>query len=450
MINREHNISDAVSKLAPYLEGNQDGYQGFRRRAVIVFTNSQWSMLACTVEAITRDSGMVDAAASRHYPQAILYEDWLSSAELLSFVSQVNDGRIVLGEHTLSAVETHRQWSRDQVPWRNIYMDRAGQVFSARFDRSNASAYGALLAPDQPYYPDITEAGRDWLPFAVYHGSSDARNGEVVLLLPETRAFLHEVTQENEILRILIHGTRAKELPLLLKGAWWDDKGIHHFEANITNGSGQARIPTTAARVECVLTDETGTIYDYMREDSYRYQGIGRDRSANDNTSLAQVVRAASQAGEGLRIEFKPFIELDNKKNNEKLKEVVKTIVAFANAKGGRIFLGINDDCELQGIDEQLSKSAGGTADASACDKYLGKLRGRIRDVVVGETEMVFKQTVVDGHLVAIVEIAEAKEKPVCIRQDHYLYVRRGSSNTKVSPNEWKSILGTHQLRLPN
>lgn len=450
MIDREHNIPDATQKLAPFLDANQSGYQGFRRRAVLGKTNDQWSLVACAVEAITADGGKVDVVGSRYYPQVVLHEDWLSSDELLEFVGQVNEGCVNLGEHNLSATEPHRQWNRDQVPSRNIYMNRAGQVFSTRFDRSNTSIYGALLAPDQPYYPDIAEAGRDWLPFTVYHGSSDARNGEVFLLLPETRASLHEVTLEGEMLHVLIRGTRSKELTLLLKGAWWDDDGIHHFNANISTGSGQVRIPTTAARVEFVLTDETGTIYDYMREDNYRHQGIGRDRLTNANTGLVQMVREACQAGEGLHIEFKPFIELESRKNNEKLKEIVKTVVAYANAKGGRIFLGINDDCELQGIDEQLSKSVAGVADSDTCDKYLGILRGRIRDVVVGETKLSFKYTVVDGHLVAIIEVAEAREKPVCIRQDHYLYVRRGSSNTKASPDEWKNILGTNQLQWPN
>ena len=445
MIDREHNIPDAAQKLAPYLEANQAGYQGLRRRAVLGNSNNQWSLLACTVEAITSDGGKVEALASRYYTQAVLYEDWLSIDELLEFVRQVNDGQIALGEHTLAAAEPHRLWSRDQVPLRNIYMARAGQVFSARYDRSNANTYGALLAPSQPYYPDITEAGRDWLPFTVYHGSGDARNGEVVLLLPETRAFLHEVATEDEMLDVRITGTGATDLPLLLKGAWWEGDGIHHFETNITNGCGQVRIPTTAARIEFVLTDKTGTIYDYLREDNYRYQGIGRDRSLDENTTLVQVVREACQSGEGLCIEFKSFIELEDLNKSEKLKEIVKTAVAFANTKGGRIFLGIDDDCELLGIDERLSKWAKGPVDAVACERYLGAIRGRIRDVVVGGPIMHFIQTVVDGRLVAIIEVAEAREKPICIRQDSYLYVRRGSSNTKVPPDEWKAIIGTQK-----
>ena len=45
------------------------------------------------------------------------------------------------------------------------------------------------------------------------------------------------------------------------------------------------------------------------------------------------------QEGEGLKIEFK-----------ESLKNIDKELVAFTNAEGGRIFLGISDDNKVKGI----------------------------------------------------------------------------------------------------
>lgn len=153
------------------------------------------------------------------------------------------------------------------------------------------------------------------------------------------------------------------------------------------------------------------------------------------------MVREARQNGEGLRVEFKPFIDLDDRKRGAKLKEIVRTVVSFANASGGHIFLGITDDCEVQGIEEELSRWAKATADPGACEKYLGALRARVRNDVVGEPEMRFLQISIDDRLVAIVAVSEAREKPVCIRQDKCLYMRRGSSNAKISPDEWKGIV---------
>ena len=121
--------------------------------------------------------------------------------------------------------------------------------------------------------------------------------------------------------------------------------------------------------------------------------------------------------------------------------------MAFANTQGGRIFLGIDDDCGLLGIDEPLSKWAQSQAGEVACNRYFGALLGRIRDVVVGDPGIRFMQTLIDDYRIAIIEVSAAQEKPICIHQDKYLYIRRGSSNSKASPLEWKTIIG---MQKPN
>lgn len=441
MFDRDHNIADPVKTLAAYLESNRSSYRSLRRRAVIYYSNSKWTLLACTVEGIVSDIEPVGAVASKCYPQAVLFEDRLSNGELLEFVKQASEGRFCLGEYPLEAINTHRNWTREQVPLSNRFMLRAGNVWSARFDDVNVNAYEALLAPQQPYYPDPFEAVKHWLPFPEYHGSSDGRKGEVILLLPETRAYLADATPHDNSLDIQVAGTELDKLSLELKGAWWDEEGIHHFEEKVSNGFTQLNIPATAKRLEYVLADSAGTIYDYQREDEYRHTGLGRKRMVSGDTSLVDIVREACGNGEGLQVEFKPFIDPENKK----LEEIYKTVVAFANTQGGRIFLGIDNECGLLVIDEQLEKWAKAEPNEAACERYLGAMRGKIRDVVLGDPALLFMQTVVDGCKIAIIEVSAAKDKPISIRQDKSLYIRRGSSNSKASPEEWKAIICTQE-----
>lgn len=439
MFDREYNITDPVKILAAYLESNRFSYLSLRRRAVIYFSNNKWTLLACTVEAIVSDIESVEAVASKCYPQAVLFEDRLSNEGLLDFVKQVSEGRFCLGEYSLEATNTHRQWTRERVPLSNNHMLRAGHVWSARFDDVNVNLYEALLAPQQPYYPDLFEAVKHWLPFPEYHGSSDSRKGEVILLLPETRAYLVDATPNGKVFDIRTAGTELDKLSLELKGAWWDGEGIHHFEKHVSNGLTQLNIPATANRLEYVLADSEGTIYDYQSEDEYRHTGLGRKRMVSGDTSFVDIVREACRNGEGLQVEFKPFIDPENKK----LDEIFKTVVAFANTQGGHIFLGINDDCGLLGIDEQLAKWAKAEPNEAACERYLGAILGKIRDVVQGDPVLRFKQTVVDDSRIVVIEVSPAKEKPISIRQDKCLYIRRGSSNSKASPEEWKAIVCT-------
>jgi hypothetical protein len=445
MFDREDNIAEPMKILAAYLESNRSSYQSFRRRAVILFSNNIWTLMGCSVEAIFSDFEQVEAVVTKCYPKAVLFEDKLTNQELLEFVTNVGKGHINLGEYSLEATNINRNWTRERVPLSNNSMLRSGHVWSTRFDDANVHSYDALLAPQQPYYPDIFEAVKHWLPVPEYQGNSNPRKGEVILLLPETRAFLADATSNGKIMNVRIAGTKIEQLSMELKGAWWDEEGIHHFQERIAYDQVQLNVPESANRLEYVLSDSEGTIYDYQSEDEYRHTGLGRKRMVIGDLSLVNIVLDACRNGEGLRVEFKPFVDLEH----VKLKEIIRTVVAFGNTQGGRIFLGIKDDCGLLGIDEQLAKWVEGEANEASCESYLGAIRGKIRDEVHGDLMLNFKQIVVDDRRIAIIEVSPAKEKPISIRQDMNLYIRRGSSNSKASPDEWKAIIGIQEGHFP-
>jgi len=270
MFNQENNIMNPVKLLEAYLEVNQSGCRALRRRAVIHYSNSKLTLLMCTVEVITSDIKPIEVVASTYYPQALLFEDWLSDRELLEFVKQVGEGHFYLGEHSLEATNTDWKWTGRWVPRSNDYMLRAGHVLSTRFDIVNVNLYEPLQAPQQPYYPDLFEAVKDWLPIHVYHARDDSRRGEIILLLPETRAYLVDATRNDKTLDIRVAGTGLNKLSLELKGAWWDEEGIHQIEEKVSNGLAKLNIPVTAKRFEYVLVDSKGTKYD-RQDESHRH-----------------------------------------------------------------------------------------------------------------------------------------------------------------------------------
>ncbi|VAW74105.1 hypothetical protein MNBD_GAMMA13-307 [hydrothermal vent metagenome] len=441
MINRELNITDPIKRVAEILESNAKGYCGLRRRAVLSHSNDGWVLVACTVEGIISSGNETQSSAVRQYSQAMLFEDWLTDQDCRDFINQIEQGRLCFGELILETTESNRHWSGEQVPLSNYHMDCAGYVLSTRFSADRAARFGALLAPEQPYYPDLDEAVRDWLPFPVYHGDSDSRNGDIVFLLPETRAFLSDAIPNGNRIGVRVAGTDAGQLSLMLKGAWWEDGLIHHLDVPINKQHAELNIPSNASRLEYALIDAKGTVYDFQRENEYQHAGLGRKRLRNVDAPLVAIVHEACLTGEGMKVEFKPFVELDIGKNNTKLSEIIRTVVAFANSVGGRIFLGIDDNCALIGIDTKLAQWAKASADEAACNSYLGTLRGKIRDMVVGDTTIHFLQALVDNQRVVIIEVSEAKERPISIRQDNYLYIRRGASNVRATPGEWRNII---------
>jgi hypothetical protein len=44
--------------------------------------------------------------------------------------------------------------------------------------------------------------------------------------------------------------------------------------------------------------------------------------------------------------------------------------------------------------------------------------------------------------IVGLIEVEMANQKPIEIAQDQYLYIRRGASNVRAFPREWKNVVG--------
>lgn len=417
----------------------------FRRRAVLTNEKGQWELLCCAIEGFRPGERISEPMRSRKYRQVILLEDLLSADECLSFVTELQAGHANFGTVNLKPFQ-NAQWTTIVMAVNNDYMAYTGYVIGLQFGQNrNQAPLGALLAPDQPYYPDVYEAARDWLPFPVYHGESDGRHGQIFFLLPETRAFITKAAfSEQETLDITVDGIDIGRLSLLIKGAYWVDKSIHHFENEIRASKAALTVPAYANRLEYYLLDREGAIYDFHREDRYSQFRSSVNLLGSVKRKIDQV-REAANKGEGRRIEFKPFVDLGSRRKSEdqktKLDEIIKTVAAFANTDGGHIYLGINDDCSITGIDNKLNEWAKSAIDESVINSYLGALRSEITGRLNEEVTLELSYVQIDGVLVAIIEVPPATCKPVSIRQDNHLYARRGANNGQVPPAQWENIL---------
>ena len=110
------------------------------------------------------------------------------------------------------------------------------------------------------------------------------------------------------------------------------------------------------------------------------------------------------QEGEGFKIEFK-----------ESLSNIDKEIVAFANAEGGRIFLGINDNRVIKGID------------------ITNKLKSQIQDIA-RNCDPAIKIDLEEVDNILIVNVNEGKDKPYKCSSGFYL--RQGPNSQKLSRDE--------------
>jgi len=115
------------------------------------------------------------------------------------------------------------------------------------------------------------------------------------------------------------------------------------------------------------------------------------------------------EEGEGQFVEFKERFD----------KSIAKEIVAFANAGGGRVFLGISDKNDIKGV-EVTNKLKSEVQDvARKCDPFIGIKLERVGDVLV-------------------VGISEGENKPYKCSEGFYM--RQGANSQKMSRDEILSV----------
>lgn len=126
----------------------------------------------------------------------------------------------------------------------------------------------------------------------------------------------------------------------------------------------------------------------------------------------AEDIKSIVQSGEGYNAEFK--IRVPNK-----VKELTEEICAFANAAGGVLFLGVDDDNIIHGVTINNSKR-------SAIQNSLNDINPHIHCPVY--------KVDIEGKEVWVIEVASGVQKPYIL--SGAIYVRQGSNSQKITSVE--------------
>lgn len=145
------------------------------------------------------------------------------------------------------------------------------------------------------------------------------------------------------------------------------------------------------------------------------------------------------QRGESSTLEFKASLQWDIRKDEKGTylrHEVLKTIVAFLNSEGGLLVIGVEDDGNVLGLEEDV-RLAGGDIDS-----FEQLLTNLIKEYIGPEYSPFIKPRFeqVDGRTVAAVEVDQATE-PAFLRWqgDKEFFVRLGNTTRELNAEEaWK------------
>ena len=123
---------------------------------------------------------------------------------------------------------------------------------------------------------------------------------------------------------------------------------------------------------------------------------------------------------ESERIEYKKLM----------VDDIYKEVIAFANTDGGIIYIGIDDQGNLTGIDN--------------VDETYTRLTNGIRDAIHPDVTM-FVRYVLQENKVIRIEVGEGSSKPYYLKaigmKPNGIYVRQGASSVQASPEQIRQMI---------
>lgn len=116
--------------------------------------------------------------------------------------------------------------------------------------------------------------------------------------------------------------------------------------------------------------------------------------------------------------------------NSQMINDIYKEVIAFANTDGGIIYIGIDDQGNLIGIED--------------VDETYTQLTNGIRDAILPDVTM-FVRYVLQENKVIRIEVGEGSYKPYYLKSKGMkpsgVYVRQGASSVQASPAQIRSMI---------
>lgn len=431
---REYNLgNEAIASLVrEVLSKEKDSYAGIRMRCVAIEKGGNWLNGLCLIEGVLRQNN-VQKSSSIKYKGVYLLEQWIEPDKLPAILESIVQGALAIDGHSISLDSQQRfnQW--EQVPSENNYSHFPGHLFTTSGSATlSLSGNAPLLSANNPFYANLYLAIRDWIRISNFSLSNDSRLGTIQLFLPHSRAYFDQIVREGDELVLSVEG--SVESGLLVKGAWEFSKTVEQVDLSLKLERDILPWVENSEGLELYLIGPDDTVYDFHRETAF--WSISHRRLFGTRGQESEGSRGVEDLllqGEGEQTEFKPFIEPDD---SSKLQEIVRTTIAFANKKGGTILLGVDNVCEVIGVEKKIMNAARRQSQTQeqAFDRYMGTVRQAIANDLNATPEINMEYVSLHGHKILVIRVPEGDRKPYWHIPSSQIYVRRGANTVKAHP----------------
>lgn len=360
--------------------------------------------------------------ATVEYPVLVLAERWFPAGAAADALLRVLRGEDPLGGCSLP-----------EAVGELAEMDTTGTPFTGWPESAFEASLGyggfpddrvPVVAPGRHPYPSMSHAVNDW----VWRQQTDPRwvlpfhdLGKLRVLLPDTRARIRWASWVGGTLRVESERNAAPDA-VELQAVTADRRTSTALGSRPVEPGVSWEVPPEAEAVEVYLVHRDGTLL------SHRKLRRGEHHRARPGEfALRELVEEELRRGEGERVEYKPFIASGDSKEGE----VVRTVVAFANTHGGRVYIGVGDDGTPQG--EGPLSSVGKANPEKALASAVKRLEWLVREKIKPVPEVTVSPVAVFGSPVVVVDVPAGEAAPYSTVQND-VFIRRGATTRKPDP----------------
>lgn len=416
-------VQDPCSSLLQELSKRRNQYDFVEVKGAIYLEGNVWK------NGVTKIHPRMDSEASASkntysYGDIIVFSRTLSVEGAIEVLNGLrSDGKISLQElpdyvapkqfrregDAYGFFDSYRKYGNYLFEWPSILYTTTENV-----ETRSQPLWKPLISPSLPFYPYLSYAIEKEVGF-----DPGGYFGRVIVLVPDYRARISLVFRSKSQIRVKLDVGKENPENLICKYYCVTEGGAYQNEFLFKGREKDIEFEHEVKEFHVCLLVRGGEVIDYK---SYLYTYPAGPGVEVEYTP--ENIEFIVKGGENEKVEFKEKIPEDHN-------ELVESIVAFANGKGGRLFLGVDGNCNIVGL--------------SPKDLDKERIVGMIRDRCEPAVEMKVNVHEVGDKRVVIIEVSPGKNKPYLVRGKGP-YIRVGSSDRIATRAELDQLYGRRQL----
>ena len=385
-----------------------DKAQQLYLQAVFIREQDTWKYLIGKCSVSNGAESQSESRYRRFYFVSVIFE-----GSVIDFIEQLYTGYSICTEMPDLKFPENTNWEEELVPSHSTKARYPIRVYKSRISKVSTFNDCKLIGYETEFYFSAKEYIQDYLSLSEPLGQRNSREGNFILELKDKRG---RITIENN--RLFIEGEQ-KSFSLV---------GKINDETSIVLKDQETYDVEEIEKAELWLLNRHEDVIDYISSTEWPHTFTSSREGEEENTFDLLI-----KEGEGSTCEFKSYIRL-NDKQNSKVDQIAKTVCAFSNSKGGYLFIGVNDNAEVEDITTHLRKDYGGEI-SSSLDGYISDLKKCLKENLTQDQCFTIGSARVFSKLIIIVNVTQTTEIN-SVQSERLAYIRKGATSMKMLPEE--------------